>query len=394
MSTYSTIRRAIIVPLLACAALLGAAAAQADVPSALTHQGRLYDKTGKPVTGSVSMKFALYADATTTTSLWSETHTVTFDDGYFSVELGGTTSLTGVLDGSVRYLGVTVSDDPEMTPRAAVNSVPYALLANDATGDIHPKTVVINGQTVIDEEGNWVGPATGLTGPKGDPGATGPKGDKGDTGAKGDTGLTGDIGPMGPMGPKGDTGAKGDKGDQGPKGDPGPVNLPTCKAGQMVTSDGTTLTCVNVPTKKSLFVGVTTATTNGRITSAGALTGLPAAAAICSAQFGAGAHMCVSEELANSVVDGTLLNAATTVPKAWMYFTAWQNSALSGQVDPLEGLADNCGGFTYQTADRRWSGTAMRWDASSANPTDRMLHFVTGPGNIQCNNTLPIACCQ
>ena len=89
MSTYSTIRRAIIVPLLACAALLGAAAAQADVPSALTHQGRLYDKTGKPVTGSVSMKFALYADATTTTSLWSETHTVTFDDGYFSVELGG-----------------------------------------------------------------------------------------------------------------------------------------------------------------------------------------------------------------------------------------------------------------------------------------------------------------
>ncbi|GAC1299812.1 MAG: hypothetical protein NVSMB23_30790 [Myxococcales bacterium] len=43
---------------------------------------------------------------------------------------GGTPFPPGVWNGAARYLGVTVGSDPEMTPRLAVASVPYALLAN------------------------------------------------------------------------------------------------------------------------------------------------------------------------------------------------------------------------------------------------------------------------
>lgn len=232
----------------ACAFALaaGAVTAEAAVPQTITHQGRLYDGDNAPVNGTLKVKFALYAEPAAVEPLWSESHEITFEEGYFSANLGTMTPFDKVFDGSVRYLGVTVGDDPEMTPRAPVQSVPYAMVAGDAVGDIHPTSVWVNGTIVIDGTGKWVGDPTGLVGPEGPQGpvgatgATGPQGPKGDTGAKGATGSqgpkgdtgatgpqgpkgdTGATGPQGPQGPKGDTGAKGDTGLQGPKGDTGP----------------------------------------------------------------------------------------------------------------------------------------------------------------------------
>ncbi|MCC6526134.1 MAG: collagen-like protein, partial [Polyangiaceae bacterium] len=190
--------------------------ALAQVPQSITQQGRLYDGNGQPVTGSRDVVFALYSSAGAASSIWSETHTITFDEGYFSVTLGTTDPLdTAVFDGSVRYLGIKVDTDPEMTPRAAVHSVPYAILAGDVTGDIHPSSITVNGTTVIDDTGAWVGPSSGLIGPTGPAGAAGAIGPTGPAGA---AGAAGAVGPTGPAGAKGATGATGAVGPTGPAG--------------------------------------------------------------------------------------------------------------------------------------------------------------------------------
>ncbi|MFO7622639.1 MAG: hypothetical protein R6W81_15465, partial [Bacteroidales bacterium] len=137
-------------------------AASAQVPELLTQQGRLFDAGGEPVSGTVTLLFAIYSSPTGGTALWSEEQEVSLDEGFFSAQIGDVVPLpAGLFDGSVRYLGVTVGDDPEMTPRQPLVSVPYALTANNATGDITPTSITVNGVPVIDEDGNWVGPTDG-----------------------------------------------------------------------------------------------------------------------------------------------------------------------------------------------------------------------------------------
>lgn len=102
------------------------------VPSFLTQQGRLFDKeSSEPVSGSVTLVFTIYDDPELSEAenvLWTETQTVTLDDGYFSAALGEEEALDpAIFDGSVRYLGVKAGADDEMTPRQAITSVPYAL---------------------------------------------------------------------------------------------------------------------------------------------------------------------------------------------------------------------------------------------------------------------------
>ena len=57
--------------------------------------------------------------------------------------------------------------------------------ARDVRGEvIHPRSVHIGDQPVIDEAGRWVGESTGLRGPQGEPGAMG------ETGATGPAGIS------------------------------------------------------------------------------------------------------------------------------------------------------------------------------------------------------------
>jgi len=89
--------------------------------------------------------------------------------------------------------------------------------------------VIKNGLTVgtnqvINSNGIWVGPNSGLVGPQGPQGPGGPAGPKGDRG---------DQGPGGPGGP---AGPKGDRGDQGPGGPAGPAG--TFSADQSLNSLG------------------------------------------------------------------------------------------------------------------------------------------------------------
>src|SRR4051812_11167145 len=65
--------------------------ALAAVPKTITHQGRLYDATDKPVDATLSVTFAIYASAAGGAPIWTETDSIAFDDGYFSVSLGEAT---------------------------------------------------------------------------------------------------------------------------------------------------------------------------------------------------------------------------------------------------------------------------------------------------------------
>lgn len=107
------------------------------VPNLLTQQGRLFDKeTNEPLSGFVTIVFTIYDDPDASEEenvLWTETQTVTLDDGYFSAVLGEEEPLNpAIFNGSVRYLGVKVGADDEMTPRQAVTSMPYAVRAGVA----------------------------------------------------------------------------------------------------------------------------------------------------------------------------------------------------------------------------------------------------------------------
>jgi len=167
----------------------------------LTIQGRLYDSgTGAPISDTLTVTFNIYDDAGDTTPAWTEEHSVEFVDGYYSQVLGGSTSLTDVFDGSVKYVGVKVGADNEMDPRAEIHSVPYSILAGDVLGDIHPNSVSVGGDTIINSSGEWVGETTGLVGPTGPTGPAGANGPTGPTGAQGSPGAQGPTGPTGPAG--------------------------------------------------------------------------------------------------------------------------------------------------------------------------------------------------
>jgi hypothetical protein len=203
------ILRCLATSVVAATAFLATSAAAA-VPTSVTHQGRLFTPEGTPVDDTIDVEFAIYDAEDGTVPIWSEVHTVTFESGYFSVSLGEMVPLDkATFDGSVRWLGIRVGADPQMTPRARIASVPYAIMADDVTGDINPTSVTINGIEVINNMGQWVGDPTGLAGPMGPTGAAGPAGPTGPIGATGAIGPTGAQGPIGPAGPTGATGATG-----------------------------------------------------------------------------------------------------------------------------------------------------------------------------------------
>jgi hypothetical protein len=110
--------------------LLVAAPAQAMVPKTVSYQGFLTNASGQPMNATVDIAFRLYGAATGGPTLWLETHeSVVVSNGVFAVVLGSLVPL-GLPFDQQYYLGVTVGADPEMTPRQALTSAPYAFRAS------------------------------------------------------------------------------------------------------------------------------------------------------------------------------------------------------------------------------------------------------------------------
>ncbi len=211
-------------------------AAHADVPTLFQKTGRAVDaNTGQPLQGAHDVTIRLYEGdgAPVTAAFFTHTETLEFVNGVFTVTGHVDDVLRQTLrDGADVYLGLQIDAHQELTPRLPVTAAFYAQLARDVSGDIHPKSVIVNGLPVIDINGQWVGDPAGLIGPQGEPGPIGPKGDQGDPGGPpgpaGPEGPQGEVGPPGPEGPQGPEGIQGvqgpqgDAGPQGPQGDPGP----------------------------------------------------------------------------------------------------------------------------------------------------------------------------
>ncbi len=105
-------------------------AAGAAVPEALHFSGKL-DTGGTGYTGTVSVVFTLYTDPTSTDSdVWTDTQSLSASEGRFQTELSGVTHT--MLAGGILFLGIQVESDPEMSPRIALRSVPYARQADNA----------------------------------------------------------------------------------------------------------------------------------------------------------------------------------------------------------------------------------------------------------------------
>ena len=58
------------------------------VPQQFTQQGRLIDVDGNPIDGEHNLTFHLYETPISTTPLWGESLSVSFQNGYYTVVLG------------------------------------------------------------------------------------------------------------------------------------------------------------------------------------------------------------------------------------------------------------------------------------------------------------------
>jgi hypothetical protein len=118
-------------------ALVGLAstvAAAQGVPTTVSFAANLKDATG-PVTGQHTFLFSLYDGLTGGTQVWSENHSgVQVNQGFVSIALGtgsGTALTPTIFNGAALFLEVTL-DGQLLSPRTAIQSVPYALRAGVA----------------------------------------------------------------------------------------------------------------------------------------------------------------------------------------------------------------------------------------------------------------------
>jgi hypothetical protein len=376
---------------------MAAAGAEAAVPETITHQGRLFDAKGLPVSATLKVVFTIYDGADAAASvIWSEELDLAFEDGYFSARLGATTPLdTKVFDGSVRYLGIRVGADPEMTPRAAVGSVPYAVLAGDVRGDITPQSVSIAGYgEVIASNGQWTGDPTGLIGPAGPAGAQGPMGPQGAQGAQGPVGPAGAQGPAGPMGPQGPAGpmgpagldgAMGPAGPAGPQGLEGPMGPqgPAGPAGPAGTFSGTF-------SGNSTFNG--TATFNGDVTFGAGINFGPLKVKKAPPMTGA--------NFASQAVAGTNMCGVDYHP-----CTAWEVMVLDElSATPLFDVEGWVLG-SFANLETHMRSLVNGQDSTVCPPGDHLAKYpsvwthngITTAGGLHCegdNATFPVWCCR
>ncbi|KPL02263.1 MAG: hypothetical protein AMJ90_06340 [candidate division Zixibacteria bacterium SM23_73_2] len=114
---------------------VGASLSWGEIPQLINYQGMLTTPGESPVSdGPYNLTFKIYGSESGTDSLWREYHTgVQVTNGLFNVTLGSISTLSSyVFDGSVRYLGITVGSDSELSPRTRLTSVAYAYKADIA----------------------------------------------------------------------------------------------------------------------------------------------------------------------------------------------------------------------------------------------------------------------
>ena len=160
-------RRSILLLTAMMVTLATAAAARAEVPETLSHDGFLADAQGNPVTASLPFSFKIYTVETGGDPVWLEIiPSLSVSGGFYAATLGLSTPLKDVFNAKKDvWLEISVDGDA-ISPRQKLGAVPYALVAGDAVGDIHPTSITVNGTKVIDSDGKWAGDPAGIPGVK------------------------------------------------------------------------------------------------------------------------------------------------------------------------------------------------------------------------------------
>ncbi|WP_428265594.1 hypothetical protein [Haliangium sp.] len=122
----------ILAAVAALATVVGFTGVARAQPVAVPIQGTLSDADDIPLEGQYAVRFAVYTTLTGGSPEFSETQTLNIKKGVFTAYLGDQSALDAGLFGDQQlYLGITVDEDEEMSPRLRFGAVPYALLARE-----------------------------------------------------------------------------------------------------------------------------------------------------------------------------------------------------------------------------------------------------------------------
>ncbi len=162
------------------------------LPNQISQEGLLLDNEGDALEGEHDLRIRLWDREAGGNVLFEEQHRdIELFGGWYSIDIGSIEDLAPALFGrDDLYMSLAVDAGGDLSPRTPLLKVPAAFHADvaiNAVGDITPNTVSVGGNTVIDENGRWVGDRGGLQG------AQGPRGPQGPAGAEG-----GDGSPDGP----------------------------------------------------------------------------------------------------------------------------------------------------------------------------------------------------
>ena len=131
--------------------------ASAGVPLSFQHQGRLFDSAGTALDGPTDLTFRLYDAPSGGTEVWSETQTaVQVSEGWFGVVLGAETAINSgdFEEGAELFLAMSIDGGAELPTRFPLNSVPYAITAQNLTGGVVDASELrVNGTVVVGSDG-------------------------------------------------------------------------------------------------------------------------------------------------------------------------------------------------------------------------------------------------
>ncbi len=119
------------------------------IPQRINYQGYLTDNAGNPINQSLSMTFRIFDAASGGNQLWSETQTVSVENGLFNVILGEVNAISPDIftPGARRWLELVIDGNP-LSPRTEITAVGFSYKTVDADK--------LDGETKAQLDSRWV----------------------------------------------------------------------------------------------------------------------------------------------------------------------------------------------------------------------------------------------
>jgi len=125
--------RTLLLGFLLC--LIVTSTSYAQIPETISYQGVLIDESGNPLPDDMyELTFNIYNSETGEPAVWTETQEVYLQNGLFNIVLGKVNPLSISFDQSY-WLGITIGEGTELTPRIELTSSAYSMSSKRVIGD-------------------------------------------------------------------------------------------------------------------------------------------------------------------------------------------------------------------------------------------------------------------